>query len=141
MLRMHFKFDIISISHYDSVMNSLLIVNYDAFNMVLWMLGARSWTFVVGTTDVAGSTFTSLLFPFDVTCDPNANVYVADSNNHRIQFFFAGQSNGTTIAGVTATMGNTSTLLAQPTSIVIDVQFNIYVVDYGNSRIQQFQHY
>ncbi len=127
--------------YFDSSSNSLLIVNYGAQNVVRWILSATSWTLLVGTTGVSGSLSTSLLHPFDVTCDSMGNVYVADSGNHRIQFYFSGQSNGTTIAGVTNTMGNTSTLLNQPTSIVVDSQFNIYVVDYGNSRIQQFLHY
>ncbi|CAF1082154.1 unnamed protein product [Rotaria sordida] len=127
--------------YFDSSSNSLLIVNYGAHNVVRWVLGASSWTLVVGNTGVSGSTSTLLFTPFDVTCDSMNNVYVADSGNHRLQFFFAGQSNGTTVAGITGTMGSTSTLLNQPTSIVVDAQFNIYVVDYANSRIQEFLHY
>ncbi|CAF1494321.1 unnamed protein product, partial [Adineta steineri] len=90
--------------YFDSSSNSLLIVNWVGHNVVRWVLGTNSWTLVVGTTGAAGSTSTMLQSPFDVTCDSMNNVYVADTGNHRIQFYLAGQSNGTTIAGVSGTM-------------------------------------
>ncbi|CAF5035119.1 unnamed protein product, partial [Rotaria magnacalcarata] len=52
-----------------------------------------------------------------------------DTSNHRIQFFSAGQRNGTTIAGVTAVQGNTDNLLNNPRSIALDNQLNLYVAD------------
>lgn len=127
--------------YFYSTTNSLIIANYGAHNIVRWVLGATSWTPVVGSVGVPGSTSLLLLYPFDVTCDSMNNIYVADTGNHRIQFFFAGQSNGTTIAGITSTVGSNATLLNQPTSIVVDAQLNIYVVDFGNSRAQEFLHY
>jgi hypothetical protein len=127
--------------YFDSTTNSLLIVNYGAHSVVRWVLGATSWTLVVGNVGVSGSTSLLLLNPFDVTCDSMNNVYVADTGNHRIQFFFAGQSNGTTIGGITSIAGSNATLLNQPTSITVDAQLNIYVVDYVNSRVQEFLHY
>jgi NHL repeat len=65
-------------------------------------------------------------------------VYASDEGNQRIQYFVAGQTNGSTLAGVTGVLGSSSTLLNTPSSVAIDSQFNIYAVDYGNQRVQKF---
>ncbi len=127
--------------YFDSSTNSLFIANFGAYNIVRWVLGASSWTLVAGIGGTIGSTSTLLYNPGDVTLDSMGNVYVADTSNHRIQFFWAGQSNGTTIAGITSSPGSTSTQLYLPFGLAVDAQFNIYIADYGNHRIQKFLHY
>ena len=127
--------------YFDSSSNSLFIANFGAHNVVRWVIGASSWTLVAGQGGSSGSTSTLLYSPGDVTLDSLGNVYVADTNNHRIQFFSAGQSNGTTIAGVTLSPGSTPTQFNLPFGITVDSQFNIYVADYGNHRVQKFSYY
>ncbi len=39
---------------------------------------------------------------------------------------------------MTATSGNTASLLNTPYDVFVDGNFNVYVADYGNSRIQRF---
>ena len=73
-----------------------------------------------------------------VTLDSAGNVYVADTDNHRIQLFLAGQSNGTTIAGVTGVSGNGADQFSSPRSLVLDSQLNLYVADTANNRVQKF---
>lgn len=125
--------------HYDTSSNSLFIANTHGHNILRWSIGASSWTLVAGSsTGVLGNTAVRLSFPTDVVLDPFGNVYVSDEGNHRIQLFLAGQSNGTTVAGVTSTSGNTSHLLNVPSSVAIDSQYNIYIVDYGNARVQKY---
>ncbi|CAF4921243.1 unnamed protein product [Rotaria sp. Silwood1] len=127
---------------FDLSSNSLVISNWAANNVVRWVLGATSWTLVAG--DISGSSgSTSTLFdqPFDITLDSWGNLYVADSHNYRIQFFLAGQSNSTTIAGFTGIPGDNATLLYVPSSVILDDQLNLYVADTFNHRIQKFQHY
>jgi DNA-binding beta-propeller fold protein YncE len=68
------------------------------------------------------------------------NVYVADTGNNRIQFFLAGQLNGTTIAG-TGSAGFTSDMLHGPYFVKLDNQLNVYVADYYNYRVQEFVRY
>jgi hypothetical protein len=70
----------------------------------------------------------SLLFwePSDVTLDPMGNAYVVDTHNHRVQFLFASQSNGITIAGITGVSGLNATMLDSPTSSILDHQLNLY---------------
>lgn len=127
--------------YFDSSSNSLFIANYGAHNIVRWVIGATSWILIAGIGGSFGSTSTLLYYPGDVILDSMGNVYVTDTMNHRIQFFWAGQSNGTTIAGITSSSGSSSNQLNTPFGLTIDAQFNIYVADYGNHRIQQFLHY
>ena len=49
--------------------------------------GASSGTTIAGTTGSWGSSSTQLNMPSDVFVDSNNNMYVADRNNNRIQFF------------------------------------------------------
>ena len=128
--------------YFDSSTNSLVIANSGDNTIVRWVIGASSWTLVAGDIyGLSGSTSTLLNCPFDVTLDPMGNIYVADRYNHRIQFVLAGQTNGTTIAGVTGVSGSTSTLLNNPLSLALDSQLNLYVADSYNYRVQKFPRY
>ncbi|CAF3906871.1 unnamed protein product, partial [Rotaria sp. Silwood1] len=127
--------------YFDSSSNSLYITNFGAHTIVRWIVGSSGWTLVAGSIGSAGSTSTLLNSPSDVLLDSNGNVYVADTGNHRIQFFLSGQRNATTIAGVTGTVGNLYTLLNSPRSLDLDKQLNLYVSDTGNNRIQMFTRY
>ena len=128
--------------YFESSTNSLLIVNNHAHNIVRWVVGASTWTLVTGSSSGStGTTSTLLSYPTDVVLDSMGNMYVSDEGNQRIQFYLAGQSNGSTIAGVTGTSGSTSQLLNTPSSVAVDSQFNIYVTDYNNFRVQKFLHY
>lgn len=128
--------------YFDSTSNSLIIANTGANNIVRWVLGANSWTLLIGDANGSSGTSSTLLNnPMDVVLDSMGNIYVADTYNERIQFFIAGQSNGTTIAGTTSSSGNTANLLSGPYSITLDSQLNIYVADHSNYRVQQFLRY
>jgi sugar lactone lactonase YvrE len=128
--------------YFDSSSNSLYIANSGANNIVRWVVNASTWILVAGSINgSSGATMTLLNYPRDVTLDSMSNVYVADAYNNRIQFFIAGQSNGTTIAGVTGISGSNSTLLDAPVSLVVDSEFNVYVADCSNNRVQRFDRY
>ena len=66
------------------------------------------------------------------------NIYVADTSNHRIQFFQVNQINGTTIAGITASPGSGVKQLRYPFALALDNQLNLYVSDSYNHRIQKY---
>ncbi|CAF2249519.1 unnamed protein product [Rotaria magnacalcarata] len=126
----------------DSSTNSLFIANLGANNIVCWVLGATGWTLVAGhPAGSLGSTSTLLYSPYGLTLDSMGNVYVADTSNDRIQFFLAGQTNATTIAGVTGIAGATNQLLYFPYAVALDSTLNLYVVDTWNYRILKFQRY
>lgn len=101
--------------YFDTFSNSLVIANYNGHNIVRWTLCDSKWTLVAGDINgTNGATSTLLYNPVGVTMDPMGNIYVADSANQRIQLFPAGQSTGTTIAGMSGVRGNSSTLFYYP---------------------------
>ena len=127
---------------YDSFTNSLLVLNFGTNNIVRWTLGATSRTLVAGDINgAAGSTSTTLYSPVGLTIDPMGNIYVADTSNHRIQLFLAGQSVGTTIAGTTGVFGTNPNQLYSPYWVMLDNQLNLYVSDTFNNRVQKFLRY
>jgi sugar lactone lactonase YvrE len=126
----------------DSFTSSLVIANYNAHNVVRWTLGAPNWTLVAGSSSgISGNSSTMFGRAAGVTLDPMGNVYVADTENHRIQFFPAGQTVGTTIAGISDVSGSNSNQLYVPYTVRLDNQLNLYVTDTGNHRIQKFLRY
>ena len=125
--------------HYDSLTNSLIIANILAHNIVRYTFGNNYWTLVAGNSSgYSGSNSNSLFEPPDMTLDPMGNLYIADRNNHRIQLFYNGQFNGTTIAGITGVSNDNATTLNWPWSVKLDRQLNLYVADAYNHRIQKF---
>ena len=126
----------------DSFSNNFISANTNANNIVRYVSGGRNWTLVAGNINGnAGTTPTNFAGPFDMTFDPMGNMYVADLHNHRIQLFYAGQVNGTTIAGISGVQGSYDTTLYQPRSVRLDNQLHLYVADSQNHRIQKFLRY
>ena len=115
--------------YFDNTTNSLVIANAGANNIVRWVIGANSWTLIAGSASgLAGTTSPLFSSPRDVTLDSMGNVYVADSGNNRVQFFLAGQLNGTTIATVPNNLY----------SVAFDRQSNVYASDYHNAQVLKF---
>ncbi|CAM4847397.1 unnamed protein product, partial [Rotaria magnacalcarata] len=87
---------------------------------------------VVAGTGCSGSLLNMLDSPTGIFVDTNFNLYVADSNNNRIQLFQPGNLNGTTLAG----QGAPETIvLNNPTDVVLDGDGYLFIVDSGNNRI------
>ena len=125
--------------YFDSSTKSLYIANTDVHTIVQWVIGATSWILVAGSVSSNGLSSVALSSPGGMTLDTAGNLYVADTNNHRIQFFRSGSSVGTTIVGSAGIPGTTSSLLRNPRSVAVDSNFNVYVIDTNNHRLQMFQ--
>ena len=87
---------------------------------------------IIAGTGCPGSAPNTLNAPQGIFVDLKLSLYVADTNNDRIQFFLAGQTNGTTLVGGTR---NKSIELSQPTSVVLDAEGSLFIADFGNHRI------
>ena len=90
-------------------------------------------TTIVAGRGVRGSSLDMLNGPYGIFVDVNLDVYVADSDNSRIQLFRFNQPNGITIAG-----SESSTLsieLKKPTGIALDGDRYLFIIDGGNHRI------
>ncbi len=73
--------------------------------------------------------------PSDIAFDSSGNIYVVDTNNHRIQKF---DSSGTFITKW-GSSGSSDGQFNYPQGITIDTSGNIYVVDTNNHRIQKLK--
>lgn len=128
--------------HFDSSTHSLYINNLGRHNIIRWILGADAGSLVAGSVQgLSGNSSRQLSLPMALTLDPMGNVYVADTMNHRIQFFAVDQTIGITIAGVTGVTGSNPSLLSHPYSLKLDNHLNLYVADTGNHRVQKYQRY
>jgi hypothetical protein len=70
--------------------------------------------------------------PHGIFVDLKLNLYVADTNNDRIQRFARGQLDAITVVGLEAQVRS---VLRRPTGIVLDANDYMYVVDSHNHRI------
>ncbi len=81
--------------------------------------------------------------PSDVAIDPSGNLYVADTDNHRIRRLDASTGRVTTYAGTgqpgSAIDGSQAVQqpLDSPSGIAFDRQGNLYIADTGNHRIRR----
>jgi hypothetical protein len=92
---------------------------------------------VAGVTDVQGTNSTLLSYTNDVAVDIYSNIYVADSDNQRIQRFAPGSSIGQTVAGVLGTIGSSSNEFNYPRDIFV-ADSTLFVSDLYNYRIQMY---
>jgi hypothetical protein len=101
---------------------------------------AKKWLYDSTNTStiIAGAGFSDfasnmLSYPQGIFVDINFNLYVADWNNHRIQLFPSGQSNGITVAG--SGSSTTTITLNLPTGVILDADKYLFIVDCYNHRI------
>ena len=123
--------------------NNYLYCSLTSVHQVVRVLlsSGSTTTSVVAGTGSSGNTATTFNSQKGIYIDDNSNLYVADSSNHRIQFFFDGQTNGSTIAGFTGVNGTNASSFNSPNGLALDSQLNLYVCDLRNHRVQKFLRY
>jgi sugar lactone lactonase YvrE len=120
--------------------NTLYIVD-EITNAVVWKLlyGATTATNLAGVSQSAGSSSTQFNYPQGVYTDANANTYVTDYYNYRVQKFASGSSTGTTIAGITGSAGTALNLFNGLRYFTFDATESfMYVTDYNNHRVMRY---
>jgi hypothetical protein len=77
---------------------------------------------------------------WDLFVDINNTLYCVMKDYHQvITKSLNSNSNALTIVAGNGTLGSTSYMLYYPKGIFVDVNFDLYVADYSNNRIQLFQ--
>ncbi|CAF1317093.1 unnamed protein product [Adineta steineri] len=88
----------------------------------------------------AGNTITQLNQPWGIHYLPTISnyLYITNCGGHSVMRWIPGNSSGEFIAGTPGTAGSTATTLSSPTAIKLDSYLNLFVVEYGNHRVQMF---
>ena len=94
-----------------------------------------SCTTFVGVVGECGSDFAHLCDPRAIALDKAGRVYVADTNNQRVQVFDASGAYLTSIGGG---WGSNSSQAHHPSGVAIDGVGNVYITDRDLHRIQKF---
>jgi len=116
-----------------AVMASGEILVADTFNhQVVVLSAAGAWLSTIGSQ---GSDATFMQFPRGVCAGPGDKIYVADTQNDRVQVFASDGSIESVLGGRSDT---NSVVFASPSDVAFDIGGRMYVVDSGNSRIQVF---
>ncbi|CAF1132663.1 unnamed protein product [Rotaria sordida] len=120
--------------------NALYISDQTNNRVQKWLAGASTGTTVAGQASaVAGTTSDSLDAPSGVLLDSSGNIYVADTNNNRVQYWLQGASSGTTIVGVTGSAGSGNNELTNPYGIARDPSSGtLYIADQSNHRVMSY---
>jgi hypothetical protein len=93
-------------------------------------------TIVAGVKGTLGTGTNELNFPAGIAVDSNDNLYIVDSQNHRIMLWSPNSTYGTVIAGL-GVSDNDSFSLNTPYGIFLDENNSyIYISDIFNNRIQ-----
>ncbi len=108
---------------------------YDRHQVVKRSLNDPEMTSIVvaAGTGRPGSAVNELYRPWGIFVDVNFNLYVADSENNRVQLFQSGESNGITVAGDGSP--NPTINLFRPSGIVLDAEKYLFIADAYNERI------
>jgi len=93
-----------------------------------WLNSNSSTMTTVAGTGSFGSASNMLNCPYGIFVDTNFDLYVADSNNNRIQLFHLGQTNGITVAGDTS--ANLTISLYNPRNVILDGNKYLFITDY-----------
>ncbi|CAF4109536.1 unnamed protein product [Rotaria magnacalcarata] len=97
-----------------------------------------TFTIVAGSTAAASTALNRLNSPTDITFDGYGNMYVVDTANHRIQLFPPGSTSSTSavnVAGFTTTGGSGLSEFNTPSSMAVDDNGTMYILDTNNFRV------
>ncbi|CAF1405644.1 unnamed protein product [Adineta ricciae] len=98
----------------------------------IWLDSGMEITVVAGTGR-AGSAPNELNEPMGIFVDTNLDLYVADSENNRIQLFPLNEKNGITVAGQNS--ADITIELSSPRAIILDADKYLFIADFTNDRI------
>jgi streptogramin lyase len=112
----------------------LYVADYGNNRIQRFQSGQRNGTTVAGFK--SSVTTISLNGPTGVVLDADKHLFIVDSDNNRI--VGSGSEGFRCIVGCSKSPGSESNKLKEPWSLSFDSLGNIFVTDWGNSRIQKF---
>ena len=118
--------------------NRLYVADADNHRVQIFNISNPSmptYTATLGQTGSPGSGNNQFRRPQGVAVDANF-IYVADTENHRVQVF--DRNTLVHVATIGGSYGTGNNQFKYPTDVAVDASGNIYVADYGNKRVQQF---
>lgn len=94
----------------------------------------------LGITSESGADNTHFNNPWMIAIDSSGRIYIADSDNHRVQRCTVSGSSGTcsTFVGVTGVQGSDFGHFSHPFAVAIDANGRVYVSDEWNNRVLVF---
>ena len=83
----------------------------------------------------SGSAANQLYHPHGLAVD-GGTLYIADTNNNRVQRWVIGETEGTTVAGGNVDGGSAANQLDGPYGLALDGAGNLYIAEQVNNRVQ-----
>ncbi|CAF1307447.1 unnamed protein product [Adineta ricciae] len=122
------------------VENNYTLYVADTYNhrIQMFLKDQTNGTTVAGITSYYGTQLNQLWTPTAILVDQNQFMYIVDNGNSRILQWKAGEQFGKLITGTYTSGGSGSDQLSNPWSLTFDTIGRLYVVDYGNGRIQMY---
>ncbi|MDQ6989117.1 MAG: NHL repeat-containing protein, partial [Mariprofundaceae bacterium] len=125
---------------YIADVKNLRIRKVDTKGVIRTVAGNGVWLY---SGDNGQATMATLYYPNDVALDSVGNLYIADTQNHRIRKVDATTGVITTFAGtgLPGSLGNgglaTAAQLHFPAGVDVDVSGNVLIADTNNHRVQK----
>ena len=125
----------------DETNSYLYIADRRNFRIQRYNLGNSTYGTTVAGGHGAGSSNNRLNAPYGVCVSKKTgDIYIADTNNHRIQLWSPGATSGVTVVGVTEVNGSNATMLYSPSNVALSLDETfLYVSDMNNHRVQRYQ--
>ncbi len=123
------------------------VLYYPAGTTTATRVYGQAGSFTTATSNTGGISATSLDDPWGIAVDSSNNLYVVDYANSRVLSYPAGSTTATRVYGQlgsftsnTANNGGISaTSLDYPYGVAADSSGNLYVADYSNNRVLEYQ--
>ncbi|CAF1092811.1 unnamed protein product, partial [Didymodactylos carnosus] len=130
------------VDEFSNEKGAIYVVDSSNHRVQKWLPDAREGVTVAGGNG-KGSKLNQLQFPAAVIVDPKTNLLlVSDNQNQRIVKWLPNAKQGELIAGSNVgednARGSEAKMLNWPIGIRFDLQWNLYVADTNNNRIQKF---
>ncbi|CAF1474539.1 unnamed protein product [Rotaria magnacalcarata] len=117
--------------------HSVYVSDWNNRRVMKWVEGAKEGIVVAGG-QCSGSALMQLSHPGGIFVDTLGTLYVADQGNHRVMRWTQGNKKQDAVIVGGNGDGEKANQFKYPFGLSFDRHGNLYVVDYGNHRVQRF---